>query len=262
MKKFLPCFMIIFVIFQISHMKLKFSNSSLDIKTNFDQLQILVNQKNVEQKCHCKPNEYLHLHVTGKKHVKINYSKNGSVIRNYMLPQELIESSKLSCHPFNVLSRGPNQKIISYSVFGKDKTYRQNLKKIVIDAKKLYPDWTIRIYHDDQLTHSEICDLECFTDQNLQTYDNFDFCNISDLVYENWNPQYMIKTFWRWLPIGDTFVDYFMSRDTDSCLIERERDAVNEWLDSGKLFHIMRGNLCLFLIFCGKVDLLTNLGVR
>ena len=52
----------------------------------------------------------------------------------------------------------------------------------------------------------------------------------------------MIKTFWRWFPIGESFVDTFISRDSDSCLTERETDAVNEWLNSSQVFHIMRGN--------------------
>ena len=46
---------------------------------------------------------------------------------------------------------------------------------------------------------------------------------------------------WRWLPIGDSFVDIFMSRDTDSLILQREVDAVNSWLNrSTSLVHIMR----------------------
>ncbi|XP_059351264.1 uncharacterized protein LOC130702814 [Daphnia carinata] len=35
-------------------------------------------------------------------------------------------------------------------------------------------------------------------------------------------------------------VDTFMSRDSDSPIIQREKDAVIEWLASDKVFHIMR----------------------
>jgi hypothetical protein len=45
---------------------------------------------------------------------------------------------------------------------------------------------------------------------------------------------------WRWLPVGDSFVDYFASRDLDSSLIQREKDSVDEWLGEKKLFHVMR----------------------
>ena len=43
------------------------------------------------------------------------------------------------------------------------------------------------------------------------------------------------------LPVGDSLVDYFMSRDSDSLILEREVDAVNEWIKSNTLLHVMRG---------------------
>ena len=47
---------------------------------------------------------------------------------------------------------------------------------------------------------------------------------------------------WRYLPLGDSFVDFMASRDIDSSLIQREIDSVNVWLNSNTLFHVMRGN--------------------
>ncbi len=47
---------------------------------------------------------------------------------------------------------------------------------------------------------------------------------------------------WRYLPLGDSFVEFMASRDIDSSLIEREIDSVNVWLNSNTLFHVMRGN--------------------
>ena len=47
---------------------------------------------------------------------------------------------------------------------------------------------------------------------------------------------------WRWLPIGDSFVDIFSSRDSDSYFLQREVDSVNVWLSSNKPGHIMRGS--------------------
>ena len=46
---------------------------------------------------------------------------------------------------------------------------------------------------------------------------------------------------WRWLPIGDSFVDVFNSRETDSFILQRELDSVQYWLKSNKTDHIMRG---------------------
>jgi len=46
--------------------------------------------------------------------------------------------------------------------------------------------------------------------------------------------------FWRFLAASDADVEVMLSRDTDSRLSEREKAAVEEWLESDKGFHIMR----------------------
>lgn len=46
--------------------------------------------------------------------------------------------------------------------------------------------------------------------------------------------------FWRFLPFIDKNVDIFIVRDTDSRINKREENAVNEWLQSNKVLHIMR----------------------
>jgi hypothetical protein len=46
--------------------------------------------------------------------------------------------------------------------------------------------------------------------------------------------------FWRFYPAGEQDVDVVIIRDCDSRLNNREKDAVNEWLNSDKGFHIMR----------------------
>lgn len=45
---------------------------------------------------------------------------------------------------------------------------------------------------------------------------------------------------WRFFPLADPFIDVFVSRDTDSYILQREVDAVKIWLASDKLVHIMR----------------------
>ncbi|RMZ93791.1 hypothetical protein BpHYR1_019801, partial [Brachionus plicatilis] len=56
------------------------------------------------------------------------------------------------------------------------------------------------------------------------------------------NLNYVHSMMWRFLPIGDTFVDMFMSRDLDSQILQREVDSVQEWLKSDNIGHIMRDN--------------------
>ena len=45
---------------------------------------------------------------------------------------------------------------------------------------------------------------------------------------------------WRFETIDDPDVEINMSRDTDTRILLREKLAVDEWLASGKTFHIMR----------------------
>ena len=46
----------------------------------------------------------------------------------------------------------------------------------------------------------------------------------------------------RYLPLLDPQVDVMVSRDLDSRLTTREQAAVQEWLDTGLAFHVMRDN--------------------
>ncbi|KZS20680.1 Uncharacterized protein APZ42_012561 [Daphnia magna] len=61
-------------------------------------------------------------------------------------------------------------------------------------------------------------------------------------------------------------VDSLMSRDSDSRIVPREVEAVQEWLDSHYMFHIMRDHPahCLFgFIMGGNVfSMITTLDVK
>lgn len=64
---------------------------------------------------------------------------------------------------------------------------------------------------------------------------NVDWCRVESSIRRSVFPMA-----WRFLPLLDPLVDRFMSRDTDSELIDREIDAVRQWLDSDATFHAMR----------------------
>ena len=64
-----------------------------------------------------------------------------------------------------------------------------------------------RFYHNNSLNKSIICELECLRDNDSNVLlDNVDFCDISEIPLVNFNIDFMIERFWRWLPIGDDFV--------------------------------------------------------
>lgn len=53
-------------------------------------------------------------------------------------------------------------------------------------------------------------------------------------------PEDQTATYWRVLALRDPNYDFYLFRDVDSRPIERERVAVQEWLDSPYEFHVMR----------------------
>ncbi len=155
------------------------------------------------------------------------------------------------CDLYNVLRRGKGQKVVSYSLYGSNEIYYKEIKYLSKLVAQYYPGWVIRIHYDKSLNSSIICEFECLKDEKSGKYmDNIDFCNINEIPYgfpnKTWNAQYMHSMKWRFLPIGDPFVDMFMSRDLDSWIIEREVEAVKVWFQSNKLFHVMRGNFFKF----------------
>jgi hypothetical protein len=57
--------------------------------------------------------------------------------------------------------------------------------------------------------------------------DNVDFCDVQNLPYEMskrtlWSAAYMHGATWKWLPLGDNFVDVVSFRDIDAVLSDRE----------------------------------------
>ncbi|KAK3849987.1 hypothetical protein Pcinc_043281 [Petrolisthes cinctipes] len=57
---------------------------------------------------------------------------------------------------------------------------------------------------------------------------------------------------WRFSVMGDPLVNRYIVRDSDSPLIQREVDAVNEWINLGTCFHTMRDHIAhLFPVMGG-----------
>ncbi|XP_042864461.1 uncharacterized protein LOC122248488 [Penaeus japonicus] len=137
--------------------------------------------------------------------------------------------------------RGANQSVISISLFGAfPSDYHEGLAVVVARAAEAYPGWAVRVYHDldlagDARARAWACALAC-------GFPHLDFCSVVSLPgIGDLRPT--IGTIWRLAVLGDPFVRRFIIRDSDSPILQREVDAVKEWVDSGKCFHIMRDNL-------------------
>lgn len=117
-----------------------------------------------------------------------------------------------------------SKKIISFCAYGKNPKYVHSALKNVELQKKVYPDWTCRIYvseniPDDAMKLLEESQAEVVIRKPVQGH---------------------LGMFWRFEPLMDKDIERFIVRDTDSRLNEREASAVNEWIEDGSEFHIIR----------------------
>lgn len=115
-------------------------------------------------------------------------------------------------------------KVISFSLWGHDKNYIIGAIRNAELRCKIYPDWVCRFY----------IDTNSIAKHTINALGELD-CEIVPM-----SPGDFRSTLWRFLPASDPEVDIMISRDTDSRLTIREKITVDEWLASGKNFHIIR----------------------
>lgn len=114
--------------------------------------------------------------------------------------------------------------VISFSLYGDSPKYNVGAIRNSEVYKKFFPEWEMWVYHNDSVPQTTLDKLR-ENGVNL----------INTKVEEG--PR---NALWRFLPAGDGSVDYFISRDCDSRLFERDVVAVNDWIQSKKPFHIIR----------------------
>ena len=111
--------------------------------------------------------------------------------------------------------------IISYSLYGSNPRYTDGALANAKLIQKIYPQWIMRVYYDKTVPGIIIRQLES------------DGVQLVDMSGSTMN-----KMSWRFLAAKDA--ERFCARDIDSRLSKREALAVQEWIDSGKQFHVMR----------------------
>ena len=118
------------------------------------------------------------------------------------------------------------RQIISFSLFGVNPRYLTGAVQNAIVARYLYPGWAVRMYVDDSVPQEAI---RALLQEGAQVRK----------VSSSW-PAARYGLFWRFLIEDDPDVDIYIVRDTDSVMNIKERAAVEDWLASGKAFHVMR----------------------
>jgi len=116
--------------------------------------------------------------------------------------------------------------IVSFSLWGNNTLYLNGAVKNVTAYAELFPEWKCRFYHDDSVPEDIVQQLK----------------NLGAELYKCKPLPDVLGMYWRFLAIDDPTINYCMIRDADSLPTMREKYAVNEWIDSGQPFHIMRDN--------------------
>ena len=231
---------------QISWNQTKLEIKVTEKKFEFDSDKFTF--KEFKSHCECRK-EVIRLAKTDPNIFTIFKIENKVETVLYTISIDEFEKSTFTCDLFNELRRGKHQKVHSYSLYGpRNSFYYRLFVNNSRNLNKLYPGWIMRVSHDVSIDSTIICEAECVNDTYTGKYlDNIDFCDITKVPEKGlnesavWSAFYMHPMKYRWLPSGDSFVDVFTSRDSDSFMIEREVHAVDEWFKSGKFAHVMRG---------------------
>jgi len=115
-------------------------------------------------------------------------------------------------------------KVISFCLYGNKPIYTIGCIRNLELLKKVFVGWEAWVYHNTSVNQETLKQLQELGAKTILVDE--------DKGFEN--------SLWRFKPIEDSQVDFFISRDTDSRLSERDEVAVNEWIESGKTFHVVR----------------------
>ena len=130
-----------------------------------------------------------------------------------------------------------NKKVISYVLYGQNPIYCNGA---IINAKdKLLTygnEWESWFYVYEDVPNNCLEELQLYADRIIPIKKDF-----------------YIKhgMFWRFLPILDNTVKYIIVRDVDSRITQKEIFCVNDWIKSGKNFHIIRDGITHQMPFMG-----------
>ncbi|XP_015795845.1 uncharacterized protein LOC107372178 [Tetranychus urticae] len=138
--------------------------------------------------------------------------------------------------PIRIFPR-KDKKVISFSLYGLDKRYLRNAIKVIRAYKKLLQDWIPRFYVGSDVPPLMVNRLIYEGAEVIMVYQN----QPSNSVNGPKPPSYH-GMFWRFFVSQDINVKRYLVRDADSIPIQREIDAINQWIDEKTMFHVMRDN--------------------
>ena len=135
--------------------------------------------------------------------------------------------------PAPPVSGNSRDNIISFSLYGDKPRYVANMIVNARIAPHIYPSWSVRVYCDETVPLAARRELTALGADVRMTK--------RDEPYDG--------LFWRFQVMNDAKGRRFLVRDCDSILNVQERAAVDQWLASGKYFHVMRD----YFTHCGLI---------
>lgn len=118
-------------------------------------------------------------------------------------------------------------RVISFSLWKDDLTYTHGAIRCARQAQEMFPDFICLFYIHKETVPKYVVD-------NLNNMKNV------RIIFKEGDLTTCKPMMWRFEAIDDPDVEIMMSRDTDTEFLLREQLAVYEWINSGKIFHIMR----------------------
>jgi len=163
-----------------------------------------------------------------KEHTRSSFTLHTKELRqlygNFLFDKCISEiyNKNIIIKKFNVKDI-PNKKIISFCLYNDITIYNYGVYINYELHKYIYPEWIIRIYVD-KTVNSELLNniITNYLDIEVILIDS----NISPMYY-------------RFLPIDDKNVEFFISRDLDSIIGFKEEAMVDEWLKSDRRLHLI-----------------------
>ena len=135
--------------------------------------------------------------------------------------------NKINIESFsNNLKQIEAKNIIAFSLWGNNECYNWGAVENALLAKELYPDWICRFYVSKDI----IPDVR----KKLEELENVEVVEKPNLGVTN--------AFYRFIPMFEEDCEAVLSRDTDSRLNHREKEAVKLWLAQDKELLILRNN--------------------
>jgi len=115
------------------------------------------------------------------------------------------------------------KKVFTFGLWGSNPTYNIGAIKNAEIINNIFPNFECWFYiHQESVPEKTINNLKLFKNTKI--------------ILKSGKISYL----WRYEAIDEDDVEIMMPRDTDSRIWEREIYAINEWLKSDKIFHIMR----------------------